>query len=158
LGLVSHGYGWHQLMADFEKDEMTNSSVEDTEVHPLVVEIMKAIHIDEDEDKTIIPRKKIVEFNSRLKNIKQDKIVFEHLAVMYSRLLEENMPQVAHQLLALAKIGLKSSHLESTIEGITRNRKLNPEDKIDPPQIKGLKQPMARVSNISKTRNLWKKQ
>ncbi|MBN1960303.1 MAG: hypothetical protein JW841_05105 [Deltaproteobacteria bacterium] len=129
---------------------MSQPSSDKIEIHPLVIEIIDAITFNKKNDLTIIPEKKFITYRSKLKQLKHEITIFEHLVVIYTRLLKSDLETVANQFLELAKIGLVSANLNNVIDDTQAQQLINIKEPITPPQTLGLKKPDKVLSDIFK--------
>lgn len=81
-------------------------------VHPLAAHCMDAIVVPADGAKASIPKAKLTKLRQTLLAKRDERVVFEHLVVLWTRMRDAGLAIAAEQLLELAKIGLIDSEIE----------------------------------------------
>ena len=85
-------------------------------VHPLARKCADAIVVPADGTRSAIPYRALSKLRQMLTARRDDRVIFEHLVVLWMRLTDGGLTLAANQLLDLARIGLDDADIEETVQ------------------------------------------
>ena len=86
------------------------------EVHPLAAKAVQSVVIAKDGTKSAVPAALMNALKAELRQHLEDRVVFEHLCVLWWRLKEGGLKLAANQMLELATLGLKAAELDAAMK------------------------------------------